>query len=325
MTKQTRYFMFGSVAVLVAGLAVGVVAYYGGFTGLAFQANAPTELRYVPEDAVIVAYADVQEVMRSDFRQKVRALEPQNTQRGQQEFRDATGIDLETDIHSVLAFMRPGSEEEGLVLARGYFEAARIQSFLTAKGATLENYHGASIYAEGADTARKKAAVAFLEPGLVAVGSAGAVKGAIDRARTAGSDDILANAQMLALINSVRSDGNAWAVGRFDALADQAKLPEEVMARIPAVSSFAASGRINGGLSGRLTIEAKDAEAARNLTQVIDGFVALGRLQMGSKPETAQLFDSLNLRSQGRDNLVDVSFSLSPELLEALQGLGKIK
>jgi len=30
MTKKTRYFMAASAAILVAGLATGLVAYYGG-------------------------------------------------------------------------------------------------------------------------------------------------------------------------------------------------------------------------------------------------------------------------------------------------------
>lgn len=323
MTKQTRYFMLGSVAVLVAGLAVGVVAYYGGFPGLAFQANAPTELRYVPDDAVIVGYADVQEVMRSDFRQRFRSFEPGEAKHGQQEFKDQTGIDIETDILSVTAFMRPGQQEEGMVLARGQFDEARIQSFLSGKGALLEEYQGARILSSS-DEGGKKGAVAFLEPGLVAVGSVAAVKSAIDRSKR-GAGDIFDNPDMLELINKVRNDGNTWAVGRFDALAGQAKLPPEVMSRIPAVNSFAASGRINGGISGHLSIEAKDEQAAKNLTQVVDGFVALARLQLGSNAAQARLFDQLNLATQGRNNTVDITFSVSPELLDALQAIGKAK
>lgn len=322
MTKQTRYFMFGSVAVLIAGLAVGLVAYYGGFPGMAFQTSPPNELRYVPEDAAIVGYANVQEVMRSDFRQKIKGMEPGHVSSGQQEFKEQTGIDIESDIYSVLVFLAPGGNEEAMVLARGYFNDGRIQSFLTSKGAVAEEYGGVWIYSEDKDASRKKVSVAFLEPGLVAVGPAATVKGAIDRAG-AGANDILANAQMVNLINSVRADGNAWAVGRFDALAERAELPDEVMSRMPSVSSFAAAGQINGGLAGRLSIEAKDAEAARNLTQVIDGFVALARLQFGSSPEHARLLDSLNLRSEGRDNVVDISFALSPALLDALQQMGR--
>ena len=51
------------------------------------------------------------------------------------------------------------------------------------------------------------------------------------------------------LVNDI-DDSNAWAVGRFDALMSQAKLPEGVASQIPAVKLFSASGHINGGLSG---------------------------------------------------------------------------
>ena len=60
MTKRTRYFMFGSVTVLLVGLCTGLVAYYTGMPMGAFgQPGGPSELRYVPADAVLVAYANV--------------------------------------------------------------------------------------------------------------------------------------------------------------------------------------------------------------------------------------------------------------------------
>jgi hypothetical protein len=75
MTKRTRYFMFGSVTVLLVGLCTGLVAFYTGMPMGAFsRAQGPAELRYVPADATLVAYADVQDVMRSEFRQKLRAV-----------------------------------------------------------------------------------------------------------------------------------------------------------------------------------------------------------------------------------------------------------
>ena len=53
MTKRTRYFMFGSVGLLVLGLTVGLAAMYGGIRGLARQ-SGPGELALVPSDAAAV-------------------------------------------------------------------------------------------------------------------------------------------------------------------------------------------------------------------------------------------------------------------------------
>ena len=60
MTAKTRYFLFGSVLVLVVGLSIGLVAYYGGMPeGLFAGQQGPEELKYVPADATVVAYANV--------------------------------------------------------------------------------------------------------------------------------------------------------------------------------------------------------------------------------------------------------------------------
>src|SRR5512142_2676626 len=102
MSKLTRYFLFGSVAILVLGLSIGVVAYYNG--GLkALAPSTPTELRFIPTDATVVAYADVRQIMSSNFRQRMKQLEGQKHEAGQLEFRDQTGIDIERDIDSVIA------------------------------------------------------------------------------------------------------------------------------------------------------------------------------------------------------------------------------
>ena len=72
MTKRTRYFVFGSVTVLLVGLCTGLVAYYTGMPMGAFgQSNGLSELRYVPASASVVAYADVRNLMQSELRQKL--------------------------------------------------------------------------------------------------------------------------------------------------------------------------------------------------------------------------------------------------------------
>ena len=68
MTKQTRYFLAGSAAVLAAGLGTGLVAFYSGGFETVSASPVENELRYVPADATLVAYADVRQIMDSDLR-----------------------------------------------------------------------------------------------------------------------------------------------------------------------------------------------------------------------------------------------------------------
>src|SRR5918992_1638833 len=106
MSKKTRVFVVTAAAVLAVGLATGLVASYMGLPVAFSRAAGPDELQYVPADAAVVAYANVREVMNSDFRERFRKFEPDTQERD--EFQQKTGINIEQDIDTVVAAMMPG-------------------------------------------------------------------------------------------------------------------------------------------------------------------------------------------------------------------------
>ena len=118
------------------------------------------------------------------------------------------------------------------------------------------------------------------------------------------------------LIADLEGYANLWAVGRMDALAKQAHLPEQIASQIPAVKWFSASSHINGGLSGMLRAEARDDEAAKNLRDVVQGFMALAKMQAGNKPELQPLLQSIQLSGTGKT--VALSFEVPAELINAM-------
>jgi hypothetical protein len=315
MTRQTRYFMFGAIAVLLVGLCAGLVAYYAGLPMGAFgQTGAPAELSYVPSDAALVAYCDVQDVMRSELRQRVHKSMPHREQ-GQEEFERETGINLEQDIDRVVAFLVPGSGEQqytGMMIATGRFDVVRLEGLAREHGGTVEDYRGKRLITRAGGEGDRNMAIAFLQPGVVAVGDTSSVKRAID---SVGGQNITANQELMNLVRDV-DDGNAWAVGRFDALISRASLPENVTNQIPAIRWFSASGQVNGGVSGLLRAETRDEQAGQNLRDVVNGFLALARLQASSQPELQVLVNSLQVSGTGRT--VALSFSLPVEVIEAL-------
>ncbi|HMD36535.1 MAG TPA: hypothetical protein VKH42_16295, partial [Vicinamibacterales bacterium] len=109
MTTRTRYFVIVSLVILGAGLTTGLVAYYHGFPVGAARREGPDELQFIPRDAAVIAYANVQEVMASDVRKKLHHAMP-IPENGQQELQNATGINLETDIDRVVACMLPNGK-----------------------------------------------------------------------------------------------------------------------------------------------------------------------------------------------------------------------
>ena len=102
MTTKTRYFAILSLSILTVGVGTGLTAYYVGFPVAAVSGSAVDELRLVSSRAVMVGYADVQKVMTSELRQRLRRAMPAQ-ENGQREFQNLTGINIETDITHVVA------------------------------------------------------------------------------------------------------------------------------------------------------------------------------------------------------------------------------
>jgi len=332
MTARTRYFVIVSLLVLGVGLGTGLVAYYVGFPAGAFsQAGGPPELALIPRNATVIAYANVNEIMASELRQKLRRAIPVQ-ENGQKELEERSGINIETDIDRIVATLTPDPEAvkmpgAGMVIARGRFNETKIESLMREHGAVVEDYRGKRLIVgdtneNGATTGGgdKRFAAAFLEPGLVALGSTKLVKSAIDLHQSGdnpqtGLQSVTGNEELMNFVHTLDS-GNAWAVGRFDALQTQAHLPQEVAARLPAITWLAVSGHINGGFRGTVRAEARDDEAANNLRDVVRGFLALGKMQSGGRPEIAAMMQSPELGGTGKT--VALSFSVPAEIFDII-------
>jgi hypothetical protein len=196
-------------------------------------------------------------------------------------------------------------------------------------GAQVETYRGKRLIASAAESdnsgRRHEFAAAFMEPGLVALGGTALVRNAIDLHTTgdnpqAGLQSVTGNEELMNMVRSLDS-GNAWAVGRFDTLQSRARLPQEIAHRIPPITWFAVSGHVNGGLRGVIRAETRDEESANNLRDVVRGFMALGKLQAGSRPEVQTMMQSLELGGTGKT--VALSFTVPSEIFDAVAALGK--
>ncbi len=329
MTKKTRYFMTGSAAVLAGGLCTGLVAYYGGGFPALVASTGPTELTYVPADASVVAFADVKSIMNSELRQRFKQSVPMPIgEEGQQEFLEKTGIDIENDIDYVVAAASAlphngNSHPRGVVVARGRFDIVKLEGLAREHGAQVQEYkgkrmltlqHHESSVEPSTETASTTGVLAFLEPGLVALGDLASVQRAIDAQLSAQS--ITGNSEMMDLVKDIEQSNNAWAVGRFDLIASQAKLPDEISQKIPPIKWLAIAGHVNGGISAQLRAEANDDEAAQNLRGVLNGVISLARLQGQNDPKLTSLINSLQLTGDGKT--VRLSFAVPAEIFELM-------
>jgi len=324
MMTRTRYFVVASLLVLTVGVGTGLVAYYVGFPAGAFtRGDGPDELRFIPRDAIVVAYADVADVMASEVRQKLHRAIPFQ-ENGQREFQEQTGINIETDIDHLVACLNPdasaGQPGAGMIVARGRFDEVKIEALMRQHGAHVEDYRGKRMVVADVADHPTGFAVSFMEPGLVTVGSTNLVRTAIDLHQggenpQSGLASVTRNEELMNEVKKLES-GNVWAVGRFDALTSRANLPAGIAERIPAISWFSVSGHINGGIRGVVRAEARDDEAANNLRDVVRGFMALGKLQAGSNPQVQTMLESLELGGQNKS--VALSFVVPAEVFDAI-------
>ena len=316
---KTRYFVIVSLLILTIGLGTGLVAYYVGFPAGGADVAA-AELRLLPHDSTLVAYADVHAVMVSEVRQRILQMLPSQGS-GQQDFENETGIKIDMDVDRLVACLAPapGPQKDslsGLALIRGRFNETKIESLMRSHGAHVDDYKGARVIVADLHNARGGSgslSVAFLEPGLAAVGGTDLVHEAVDL--KAGGDNVTNNQDVMNFVKTF--DGNdAWAVGRFDALTGEAKLPQGVANQLPPITWFAASARIDGGIAGTFRADTRDDESANSLRDVLRGVVAFAKLQTNAHPELGSMLDSLQLGGSGRT--VTLAFDVSPQMFDQL-------
>lgn len=152
-------------------------------------------------------------------------------------------------------------------------------------------------------------------------GSPEGVRSAIDSKRS--GQNLTSNTEMMSRIARLEGHTNAWAVGRMDSLAERAELPLEMATKLPALTWFEAAGNVNGGISGTLKAEAKDEESARNMRDVLNGIMAMGRMQAQSNPQVQALMQSVTMGGAGKT--IELSFSVPAELIEAVMPKAKVK
>jgi hypothetical protein len=325
MTPRTRHFILGSALVILVGLCTGLVAYYNGALPLRPSRVGPAELGYLPADTAAVGFANVHQIMNSQFRQKLRQVIPTGEEKDK--LQAETGVDIERDIDTVVAGFLPGepAQKGAIVLVRGRFDASKIQGVAVEHGATVEDYRGKKLIRfEGhGQTAGSggSGALAFLESGLVAMGDLNSVKRAIDTGAT--HDDVTKNADLMKYVADVDATSNAWLVGRFDAISQSANLPEDVKAKLPAVQWFVVNARVDGGVSGTIRADARDDQAGENLRDVVRGGLAAAHLMAGKDTRLDTLVDSVQVTGTGKT--VAVSFSVPPEIFDIINGLGAMQ
>jgi hypothetical protein len=319
MTRSRRV-VLGAAAVVGLGVAVA-----GGAIFLdparAAVGPLPGEALVLPADAKFVGGFDVKRFVASPF--YARFLSGKNGRLETfREVEEKTGLNPERDLDMVIIAGTPGGSGSHLAVVIGRFDRARIAQLIETekKGVTWKNVQGVTVYLfkEGEKGA---GAIAFLDDRTLVVGGQAAVEAA---AAGRSEQTLRGNATIMELLGKVKPGSTFWMVGDQSLLAN---MPKNVPAgggqslTLPGLKSLVVSGDVDPMIAVEVNGEAADEAAAKNLADVVRGFVALAALQANQKPELKELASAISVTQEQKN--VRVNARVPYEMLDALQASTK--
>jgi hypothetical protein len=243
------------------------------------------------------------------------------------ELEEKTGLNPARDIDQIVVAGSPtAGKSGGVAMVFGRFDTYKLGRAMETEGKAVgRNVAGVSVYGFKEEDARSLA-VALLDETHLLFGPRTGVETAVG-SRTRGETPLRTNAVLLGLVEKVRPGSTFWMVGDQSLLAG---MPTSVPApggsdgatvNLPALKSLTVTGDLDPQVSLSVTGEAVDEMAAKNLADVVRGFVAMVSLQARQKPELQQLASAVTVATE--QNRVLVSARVPYELLDALRAQAK--
>jgi hypothetical protein len=268
----------------------------------------PGLVNLVMPDAKVLAGINVDQAKTTPFGMYVLSqIQAQGAQHLQQ-MTALTGFDPTRDLHELLVASNgvPGGKS-GLVLARGNFDASKIQSAAVLGGGTTIAYKGVTLILDPKQTN----AVAFLSSTLAAAGDVASVEGAIDR-QTAPAP---LNAAVTVQLNQWSTTEDAWcmAVAPLSSLHPPANPANPQGAALQ--NAFQNIQQAAGGVKfGDPIVFTGQAQAdtpanASAIANIVQFLASMGQLQAQQKnPQLAAILPSLSVTASA--NLINLSLNV---------------
>ena len=268
----------------------------------------PQLLNLVMPEAKVLAGVNVDQAKTSAFGAYfLSQIQAQGAQHFQQ-VAALTGFDPTRDLHELLVASNaaPGSHS-GLILARGNFDASRIQAAGIAGGGTTTNYNGVILLLDPKQTH----AVAFLDPTLAVAGDVASVKAAIDRQNAPAP----LSAALVVQVNQWSTAEDAWAIAatplaNLKPPANPSNPPNPALQNAFQNIQQAAGGvKFGDPIVWTGQLQADTAQNASSVTGVVQFLASLAQMQAQQKnPQLAGILSSLSVTASG--NQVNVSLSV---------------
>ncbi len=289
-------------------------------TGLASAADQNLVNLIMPEAKVVIGI-EVDQARPSPFGQYLLAqIQPGDP--ALQKLMTETGFDPRKSISEILiASTGPHlAKASGLVLARGTFDIARIESAAQAHGGTITPYAGVDMVTHsGAKEAR---AIAFPDDTTAILGDVASVQGAITRLHGAEGP----SQQMQNTIQTAGTGNDFWFVTLVPLASFSSNIPDQSVNNAMKGSNLfqtvqQASGGVKFGDPVRVTGQAltgsqKDAQSLVDAVRFLTGLVTMNRQKDPAAAVIASLVDAMQIQASA--NTMTVSLSIPEKQLESL-------
>lgn len=240
--------------------------------------------------------------------EKTRKELREGVEKGLAEAEQKTGIRFDRDLDRLaLGLWNVSAEKpDGALLALGRFDRAKvvkaIGAALQAEGGTLASKTVSGIEVQVlSEKGQPTAALAFLDDSTLVVGSIPGVEAVVAN-HASRTRALQGNASLMGLVQGLDPASGYWVV--LDS-ALTARAQKEVGANAPPGTvprTLTLSGKFDGGLT--LAAGMADEAAAKSLAEMIQGGLAMVRMQMGQNPEAqkvpglSQLLDGVQVEAQ---------------------------
>jgi hypothetical protein len=291
----------------LAALCLSLTACVGGQQGGAFV--DPAFVPLIPPDSQVLAGVRLEKLRSADLYKKYRTELPLPLL---DQFKEKTGLDPEHDIRDVLV---AGSQADMVVLFTGHFDVAAVEAKTKGLGTKLFAYKGYTLAGDD------RYAVAFLNNGLAAAGSAANLRAAIDRrdrpapipaALAAGLAQAPRNAQL-------------WVVGagplkNFGFLEQHDDIQSILENFVRYVNGAMLSLEVDSGLTFAGRVDCNSEAGVKRVNDALRGIIGLARLTTKTdEGDLLRLYDAIEVKSEG--NAVKIDARISPDMVPKLEAL----
>jgi hypothetical protein len=279
------------------------------------RAADPQLVALLMPDAIVVAGVNVDQAKATPFGQYVlnQIAAGQNSELS--DLTSRTGFDPTRDVHELLVGSNSTANHNGLCVARGSFDPAKITAAATSNGGTTETYNGTTIIEDTNQTH----GVAFLSSSIVVAGDLADVKAAIDRQKNPAPIP----SSLAVQINQWSTSQDAWGItnaplSSLHPAPGAPSLPglNGGQGTFQAVQSAAGGVKFGNSVVVTGLAKADTQQNAQTLADTVKLLASLAQMQASNDPNLASLVQSLQVSASGTS--VNLSLSLPEDQFEQI-------